>query len=252
MASIEPNCEYLLYRKNDFYYSCTMLRRKKGKSSYWFDIPIIGFLLGILLLLAFIFLKPTFFSNHCANSLSCTDSFTMKVENGEPGVFNNQLVSVPSISLEDDRAVLGTEDQNNPEKPAAEKHIYINLKTQTLSAYDGDVLFMTARVSSGLWGKTPKGEFTIWTKIRSTRMTGGSGADYYNLPNVPYTMFFSNAEVPASRGFGIHGAYWHNNFGHAMSHGCINMREVDVAKLYEWANRGTTITILSGEEDVQE
>ncbi|MDP4011299.1 MAG: L,D-transpeptidase [Candidatus Roizmanbacteria bacterium] len=91
-------------------------------------------------------------------------------------------------------------------------------------------------------------------------MAGGSGADYYNLPNVPYVMYFSNPQVPASRGFSLHGAYWHNNFGHAMSHGCINMKETDVAKLYDWAtpnstgttthssidNPGTKITISDG------
>jgi hypothetical protein len=104
---------------------------------------------------------------------------------------------------------------------------------------------------TGLWGKTPKGDFTIWTKIRSTRMSGGSGADYYDLPNVPYVMFFSNDEVAASTGFSIHGTYWHNNFGHAMSHGCVNMKTTDVAKLFEWAEgpqdgkKGTVITIYS-------
>ena len=91
-------------------------------------------------------------------------------------------------------------------------------------------------------------------------MSGGSGADYYNLPNVPYVMFFSNNQVPASAGFSLHGTYWHNNFGHRMSHGCVNMKTTDVAKLYEWAdpptagnttrandtNPGTKVTIIKG------
>jgi len=67
-------------------------------------------------------------------------------------------------------------------------------------------------------------------------MSGGSGISYYNLPNVPYTMFFSNNQVAKSRGYAIHGAYWHNNFGTPMSHGCINLREVDAQKVYEWAS----------------
>jgi lipoprotein-anchoring transpeptidase ErfK/SrfK len=55
--------------------------------------------------------------------------------------------------------------------------------------------------------------------------------------------------VPGSAGFSIHGTYWHNNFGHAMSHGCVNMKTTDVAQLFEWADgpidgkKGTTITI---------
>lgn len=217
-------------------------------------------LVGNILLLTVFLYKQDFFSQPCANSLSCEESLTFKVENGAQGVFNNQPVAVPQITLADEKMVLGTEDEAVPSDPLVEKHIYVNLKTQTLSAYDGDKLFMETPISAGLWGKTPTGEFTIWIKLRSTRMAGGSGADYYNLPNVPYVMYFSNPQVPASRGFSLHGAYWHNNFGHAMSHGCINMKETDVAKLYDWAtpnstgttthssidNPGTKITISDG------
>jgi hypothetical protein len=88
-------------------------------------------------------------------------------------------------------------------------------------------------------------------------MTGGEGADYYDLPNVPYVMFFGGGNVPDGSGFGLHGTYWHDNFGHPMSHGCVNMRTIDAEKLYDWVdpptngnttisgtgNPGTTITI---------
>ena len=95
---------------------------------------------------------------------------------------------------------------------------------------------MEAYIASGKWFPTPTGDFTIWTKLRATRMSGGQGADYYDLPNVPYVMFFESKDVGRSLGFSLHGAYWHNNFGHAMSHGCVNMRIVDAQKLYDWAN----------------
>jgi len=36
--------------------------------------------------------------------------------------------------------------------------------------------------------------------------------------------------------FGLHAAYWHDNFGHPMSHGCVNMRLIDAKKLYDWAD----------------
>jgi len=182
----------------------------------------------------------------CANTISCKETPKFEVETNAIGVFNNKPVHVPNISLsrnENTSPVLGTETSNG------EKHIFVNLTSQTLSAYEGTVLFMKTPVSTGLWGKTPLGDFTIWTKIRATRMTGGSGVDYYDLPNVPYVMFFSNSDVPGSAGFSIHGTYWHNNFGHAMSHGCVNMKTTDVAKLYEWAEapnngkKGTAVTI---------
>lgn len=183
----------------------------------------------------------------CANSKSCEESLHLKVEDNAVGIFNNQRVSAPNINTSEDQtksAVLGVETSNE------NRHIYVDLATQTLLAYEGETLFMKTPISSGLWGRTPKGEFTIWTKIRSTRMSGGSGDDYYNLPNVPYVMFFSNKEVAASRGFSLHGTYWHNNFGHPMSHGCVNMKTTDIAKLYEWADDdpGTKITIFDSSE----
>jgi lipoprotein-anchoring transpeptidase ErfK/SrfK len=49
-------------------------------------------------------------------------------------------------------------------------------------------------------------------------------------------MFYSNNEIPQSAGFSIHGAYWHNNFGHPMSHGCVNMKTTDAKKLFEWVD----------------
>ena len=69
-------------------------------------------------------------------------------------------------------------------------------------------------------------------------MEGGSSAigTYYYLPNVPYVMFFYNDEVSKGRGFSLHGTYWHNNFGHPMSHGCVNLRVEDAEKLYYWTN----------------
>jgi lipoprotein-anchoring transpeptidase ErfK/SrfK len=110
-----------------------------------------------------------------------------------------------------------------------------------MNAYDGDKLVYNFPVSTGKWHHTPTGNFNIWIKLRYTRMKGGNKAlgTFYDLPNVPYTMYFYNSEYPKTDGYGIHGAYWHNNFGHPMSHGCINMAEADVAQLYAWADPAT-------------
>jgi lipoprotein-anchoring transpeptidase ErfK/SrfK len=117
------------------------------------------------------------------------------------------------------------------------KKIEVNLTNQRLYALENNGVVMEFPISSGLWGRTPTGTFRVWIKLRYAKMEGGNKAlnTYYYLPNVPYTMYFSNNEVPSWRGYGIHGAYWHNNFGHPMSHGCINMRIEDAGKLYYWA-----------------
>ncbi len=45
------------------------------------------------------------------------------------------------------------------------------------------------------------------------------------------------------KGYGLHGTYWHNNFGYPMSHGCINLRIDDAGWIYNWAVVGTVINI---------
>jgi lipoprotein-anchoring transpeptidase ErfK/SrfK len=69
------------------------------------------------------------------------------------------------------------------------------------------------------------GEFNIYWKLESTLM---AGPNYY-LPDVPYTMYFYG-------GYALHGAYWHNNFGQPMSHGCVNLSIADSQTLFEWAD----------------
>ena len=176
----------------------------------------------------------------CANSLSCQESLTERIENDQAGIFNGREVTPPKIDLaaaEPVDKILGESDATG------EKHIYVDLSNQTLTAYQGDTLFLKTLVSTGKWNKTPTGEFTIWTKFRATKMSGGSGNDYYYLPNVPYVMFFSGSGVSAATGFSLHGTYWHNNFGHPMSHGCVNMRTADAEKIYYWADAETKINI---------
>lgn len=117
------------------------------------------------------------------------------------------------------------------------KRIEVDLTRQRVYAIENDRIVHEFIVSTGKWGWTPTGEFTIWTKVRSQLMKGGSRelGTYYYLPNVPYVMFFYNDEIAKMRGFSFHGTYWHDNFGQPMSHGCINMKTEDAKTLYEWA-----------------
>lgn len=159
-------------------------------------------------------------------------------EDASVAIFNNQVIDYPKTSLaasfkqslaqaqnDNDQAVLGTTNETGEEK-----WIDVSLDEQKLRAWEGNKLVMEFPISSGLWSPTPKGTFNIWYKTRSQKMEGGSTelGTYYNLPNVPNNMFFY-------KGYAIHGAYWHNNFGHPMSHGCVNSPLASVAKLFAWA-----------------
>lgn len=168
----------------------------------------------------------------CANSISCIKDLSGEYQDAEEAIFMGKKFTSPAKQLiAKDSPVLG-------ERTGGEKRIYVDLTEQRLYAFEGDSLIFQFPVSTGKWYYTPTGEFKIWIKLRYTLMTGGSQANgtYYYLPNVPYTMYFYNDEHPKTAGFGIHGAYWHINFGHPMSHGCINMLTEDVEKLYKWAD----------------
>jgi LysM repeat protein len=113
------------------------------------------------------------------------------------------------------------------------KWIDISLSHQRLIAYEGNKVFLSALISSGVPSHpTVIGRFRIYMKLVSQRMVGPG----YNLPNVPWVMYFYD-------GYAIHGTYWHHNFGHPMSHGCINMTIEDAHKLYNWAPKGTLVVI---------
>lgn len=140
---------------------------------------------------------------------------------------NASLAKIPTqeeLASLPEQAVLG--DQAN----SGQKWIEIVLSEQKVYAWEGSKKIYEFVVSTGRqWTPTPEGEFRIWAKLKATRMKGGSveKGDYYDLPNVPYVMFFN-------KGYGLHGTYWHNNFGTPMSHGCVNLKIADAKTLFEW------------------
>ncbi len=68
-------------------------------------------------------------------------------------------------------------------------------------------------------------------------MRGGTGREAYNVPDVPWVMYFY-------ADYAIHGAYWHNMFGKArLSHGCVNTPVAASKFLYSWAPLGTSVSV---------
>src|SRR5687767_1286487 len=120
-----------------------------------------------------------------------------------------------------------------PAKGNGVRWIDVNLSEQRVYAYEGDIVVNSFIVSTGT-ARTPTvtGKFKIWIKLKSTTMSGPG----YHLTNVPYAMYFY-------KGYGLHGTYWHNNFGTPMSHGCVNLTTADAGWLYNWAFEGTEVNV---------
>lgn len=231
------------------------VHKKKVRGFFYYKKHLIVIsLLAIFAVFSFLlFPKSSNQTSLCANGISCIKNLSGQYDENNEGIFMGKTITGPALAGKPflpapakvaQLDVLGETNQNS-------KHIYVDLSKQHLYAFENNQLVYDFLVSTGKWYPTPTGDFRIWIKLRYTRMKGGNKdiGTFYDLPNVPYTMFFYNDEYPKSLGYGIHGAYWHNNFGHPMSHGCINMREADVAQIYAWADPPTEGNVTRASDD---
>ena len=129
----------------------------------------------------------------------------------------------------------------SPIDPEVEnKLVVVNLTQQILLCMEDQKEVYFCRVSTGPkittqakpageWA-TPLGQHTIWRKMVSVHMTGGTTGGGYDLSGIGWTTLF------ASKGMAIHSTFWHNNFGIPTSHGCVNCRPDDAHWIFCWTN----------------
>jgi lipoprotein-anchoring transpeptidase ErfK/SrfK len=131
--------------------------------------------------------------------------------------------------------------KTNPGSPPkdlkdGEKWVDVNVRTQTLVAYEGDKPVFATAVSTGLEDKadkekdhhTPPGTFRIREKHIAATMDGDVASDGpYSIEDVPWIMYFNGS-------YALHGAFWHNQFGRTKSHGCVNLAPQDAKALFAW------------------
>ena len=119
---------------------------------------------------------------------------------------------------------------------ADEKWVDVNVRTQTLVAYEGDRPVFATAVSTGLEDRsdkekdhhTPTGTWRIREKHIAATMDGDVASDGpYSIEDVPWIMYFNGS-------YALHGAFWHNQFGRTKSHGCVNLAPLDAKALFAW------------------
>jgi lipoprotein-anchoring transpeptidase ErfK/SrfK len=113
--------------------------------------------------------------------------------------------------------------------PKRARWIAVSLSSQTLVAYEGNAPVFATLVSTGKAGhETPVGLFRVQSKHISATMDGEAGSDEaYSIEDVPWVMYFD-------RSIALHAAFWHERFGRARSHGCVNLAPLDARWLFEW------------------
>ncbi|MGI8475165.1 MAG: L,D-transpeptidase family protein [Thermomicrobiales bacterium] len=156
-------------------------------------------------------------------------------------VYSEALFTEPSSP-----AIIGGVGASNAgpgPKQGGGKEIVVSVSQETVWAYDDGALVITSLVSTGVADSaetvTPVGFFSVLTKYPVQTMAGVINDEAYNVPDVPWVMYFDNL------GNALHGTYWHNNFGSPMSHGCVNLPMDVAAFLYGWAPEGTAVTVLA-------
>lgn len=133
---------------------------------------------------------------------------------------------------------LAEEDVSPIHPEAEEKRVVVDVIDQTMSCYEGNREVYFCRISTGgkfdaegnptdTWS-TPIGSHSIWRKLVSVHMTGGTTGGGYDLPGIGWTVLFSG------NGVAIHSTFWHNNFGIPQSHGCVNARPEDAQWVFRW------------------
>jgi lipoprotein-anchoring transpeptidase ErfK/SrfK len=116
-----------------------------------------------------------------------------------------------------------------------ERWIDVHLPSQTLVAYEGKTPVYATLVSTGRGAPnsiTPVGVNRIWVKITTSTMDDIEREDvskHYSMEDVPWVMFFNKSVA-------LHGAFWHRDFGHVHSHGCVNLPPIDARWLYGWTS----------------
>jgi len=117
--------------------------------------------------------------------------------------------------------------------------IHVDTSEQTLVAYRGRTPIFGTLVSTGLPGfETPRGRFRLEQKFVGSTMDHlgpEAGADDYRIEDVPWTQYFRDS-------LALHAAFWHDRFGIARSHGCVNLTPADA----HWLFDRTTPTLPAG------
>jgi hypothetical protein len=117
------------------------------------------------------------------------------------------------------------------------KWIEVSIPRQSLVAYEGTTPVYVTLVSTGVGGTgdpeethaTIQGTFKVYEKHVTVTMDGHEASDAFDLRDVPFVQYFH-------KGYALHAAYWHDDFGHAHSHGCVNLAPIDAAWLFRWTD----------------
>lgn len=128
-----------------------------------------------------------------------------------------------------------------------ERWIDVSLSAGTLTLLEGKKIVFSTLMSPGAGGTTqsarltidellsgaftPLGLYRVSYKYLSAVMTPEEGPEPEKtwIDDVPYTVYFRPP-------YAIHTAYWHEDFGHPKSGGCVNVSPLDARRIFRWTS----------------
>jgi hypothetical protein len=151
----------------------------------------------------------------------------------EGGLFHE---STEGFWVKDKQGTVASPGPRPADVGADERWVDVDIEKKTLVLVAGDKPVYAALVSPGKRSRnkkkdhaTPTGAFRIREKHIAVTMDGdGAAGDLpYSIEDVPYVAYFKGS-------YALHGAFWHNNFGREMSHGCVNLAPLDAKYVFNW------------------
>ena len=129
-------------------------------------------------------------------------------------------------------------DEISPLSPNVNnKTVVADVKTNWLSAYEGQTEVFRTRIASGASFFAPDGSeragikaggtYNIYSKRITRHMAGGVFPKGFDLPGIGWVSYWH-------AGAAIHSTYWHNDFGRPRSHGCLNCSPTAAKWLFRW------------------
>ena len=188
-----------------------------------------------------------------ANGIVVTNSSGTVLRTTVPGADGRTLGDTSSIA-QDFSAQLASGNANfalpvtvTPATMTTQQRLLeVDLSEQRLYLKENGNVVDSWLISSGKdtptqYSPTETGHYRVNSHYDVQTMSSGAGKNGtgywdYEVENIQWIMYFNGSQA-------FHGVYWHNNFGHKMSHGCVGMPNSRAKQIYEWAPNGADVWI---------
>ena len=144
-----------------------------------------------------------------------------------------QIQPPPIPSLRDAEAYL--------HPPSYSSKLILHLSKRKVEVYQGDELIASFPVAVGKEGwETPQGEFNVIQMIKNPAWEHPwNGKIVPPGPKNPLGQRWTDGK----NFIGFHGTPQENLIGQAVSHGCVRMKNKDIAQLFQLVSMGTPVTV---------